>query len=569
AVWQTKAVATRMLGVRKVLQHQSVEAQSILGELRDLKTRLSRATLESGGESTQESRLASLADLSRRKEAAERRLASAVVAPEFLVDANQLSFHELLARLPDDMAVVDIVKVLDWSTPVRRGQAAEVRSVYEAFVLTNKSGKRELEWIHLGTAAQIDEAIERWRSLLIEPESAVGGSDEDATRELVARGAVVRELLWAPLERSLGAARTVIVIPDGRVAGLPWAGLPGGKPDSFLVDQFAIGVALNARHLLESARLKTAAEVQGLLAVGISDFRSSGPEGNAVVERADDARREMAKAAQNRGWPPLEGAARQVKAIEREAPTAVDALVDSTATKSSVMAKLSMNRYALIATHGFFEPPGGPVERRPTEARIRRGANDVAAGSWEIPSVIAERNPLLACGLVFAGGEIATGEELSELDMQSVEHVLLMACDTGAGAVKDGEGAQSLQRSLALAGARNVVASLWKVDDSATEDFTRRYLRNVVDGTRSPLHSLRDAQLAQRRGQGPGISDRPRYWATWTINVDGSVFDPPSPSRIRLIAPAIALLMFVSVLLAAYRLLRKLANVSVTRGDPG
>src|SRR5262249_57169198 len=65
-------------------------------------------------------------------------------------------------------------------------------------------------------------------------------------------------------------------------------------------------------------------------------------------------------------------------------------------------------------------------------------------------------------------GGILTAEALAGLNLSGLELAVLSACETGLGEAADGEGVFGLQRAFHLAGTRNVVASLWKVNDDAT-----------------------------------------------------------------------------------------------------
>ena len=73
---------------------------------------------------------------------------------------------------------------------------------------------------------------------------------------------------------------------------------------------------------------------------------------------------------------------------------------------------------------------------------------------------------------------------------------MLSACETGLGDVAGGEGVFGLQRAFHMAGTRNVVASLWKVDDQTTAALMTLFYRGLWQRQQSPIDCLRQAQLA-------------------------------------------------------------------------
>ena len=157
-----------------------------------------------------------------------------------------------------------------------------------------------------------------------------------------------------------------------------------------------------------------------------------------------------------------------------------------------------------------------PTASSPTRSSVRRfncpkGASGEPAGLDEGQrSTVAGRNPLVLSGLVLAGanlprpkdefgvpqgdGGILTAEAIATLPLDHLELAVLSACETGLGDVAGGEGVFGLQRAFHIAGARNVVASLWKVDDQATAMLMQLFYRNLWHGQQSvaPLVALRE-----------------------------------------------------------------------------
>jgi CHAT domain-containing protein len=92
--------------------------------------------------------------------------------------------------------------------------------------------------------------------------------------------------------------------------------------------------------------------------------------------------------------------------------------------------------------------------------------------------------------------------------------VVLSACSTALGRNVSGEGLVGVVRGFMYAGAKRVVASLWKVDDEATGELMRRFYEGMLVNRLSAAAALREAQVgvwSQARWKSP------YYWAAFSL----------------------------------------------------
>ena len=94
--------------------------------------------------------------------------------------------------------------------------------------------------------------------------------------------------------------------------------------------------------------------------------------------------------------------------------------------------------------------------------------------------------------------------------------VVLSACETGIGALSKGEGALSLARGFSYAGVKNLIVSLWKVNDKSTESLMAGFYKNYKkSGNKS--NALYTSKLAYLEDTSiSAIKKSPYYWASFS-----------------------------------------------------
>lgn len=162
-----------------------------------------------------------------------------------------------------------------------------------------------------------------------------------------------------------------------------------------------------------------------------------------------------------------------------------------------------------IATHGFFLQD------------ITEESKGVKV--FGIQAQRIKQNPLLRAGLMLTGAErylnnstdltpnpspkergglglengILTAYEAMNLRLENTDLVVLSACETGLGEIKNGEGVYGLQRAFIIAGAKAILMSLWTVSDEATQELMTLFYQNWLGG-QDKKEAFRNAQLKLR-----------------------------------------------------------------------
>ncbi len=125
-----------------------------------------------------------------------------------------------------------------------------------------------------------------------------------------------------------------------------------------------------------------------------------------------------------------------------------------------------------------------------TEERAKSLGKDVPLIHFATHAVINERFPLDSA-LVFTIPEhpkegqdngLLQAWEIFERVRIDADLVTLSACDSGLGKEMGGEGLIGLTRAFQYAGARSVLASLWKVEDKATAELMKRFYTYLKAG---------------------------------------------------------------------------------------
>lgn len=372
--------------------------------------------------------------------------------------APRLQRSQVRAELKSVQAALDANQVL--IEIIRYQRYAKDGKLVDAYggVVIPRTGKPS--WVPIGDAEPLDRLIE---SVVTQ----FGGEDSRSVRPPEVEGdatAALRELddrLWKPLAKALPAGtRKILLSPDGATSFLPWAALLD-KDRKFLAERWQLTQIGSGRDLLRTASASTANTLFAL-----ADGRGDLPHSRDEVE-------EVVRAAKQREW-------------------RTTLLIGEKATEARLF-QHPRPRILHLATHGgqLQRDVASEIENRLSRNAMYRGYLLLGGGDDTL-----DRWNNNGAAVPFAVDGILTAEEASSLDLGDTWLTVLSACDTGAGDLRAGEGVLGLRRGFSLAGTRNLLFSLWPVQDNATAEFMKAFYERLFR-TNDPARAFQETQVAE------------------------------------------------------------------------
>ncbi|MBI4752259.1 MAG: tetratricopeptide repeat protein [Acidobacteria bacterium] len=497
-----------------VLRNQpNPETRKLLEAYTSLANQISIVTLNGSGKKNPETHLADLRELENQKEKLEAEISTR--SAEFKTEVTPITLEGVRKLIPAGATLVEyavyrprdvkthrfgnprfVVYLLDQSQEIRFADLGEVEPIQQAVTAFRRAVSNQASsdgWSRtLGLAAQ-----------------ATGGSSTQANVKVV--GHHLEKLIFEPVRNLIGSSTHLLISPDGDLNLIPFAALTDGT-GKYLAENYLLTYLTSGRDLLR-LQVKTNSQEPPFVLVNPMYGTGKGPVlfGNNFAPLSQ-----------------LKGTLDEGNFLKGLFPDATLRL-ETAATKKALQ---SVTRPSVvhIATHGYFlKDTPQDTSATDEEKRLLTREDELRSVDYE---KLWEANPLLRSCLFFAGANTGgtnsdddgtlTALEAAQLNLWGTKLVVLSACDSGVGDVKNGDGVYGLRRALVLAGSEAQVMSLWPVSDQGTKELMTNFYRRLKagEGRSQALHNTQLEMMKSRKWR------HPFYWAAfiqsgaWT-NLEG------------------------------------------------
>ncbi len=483
------AMSNDLLGLRR---RSNPQDQQLLDQLNEIIGRLARLVLSGPQKVSLAEHQKRIAVLEELREQIEHEIS--IRSAGFFKRAEPVTLMAVQALIPANAALIEIASY----RPLFGNHQSQNDDLHSVAYVLRRDGA--VQWLKLGEAKQLDALIHEMRQ-------GLGNPGRTNVKE-VARA--LDEKLMRPLRSLIGDATQLLISPDGGLNLIPFEALVD-ESGHYLLERYAISYLTSGRDLL---RLQTRRESQNKpIVVANPTF---GEPAMIVTDASDNSNATASDRAQFDSsrlfFGPLPGVAAEVSSLKQLLPEAT--FFTREQATEAILKRIRGPTILHVATHGFFFQSEDLTSSADEVAKM----DGTRLGKW----VARVENPLLRSGLALAGANqgrsgdddgVLTALEATTLDLWGTKLVVLSACDTGLGDVKNGDGVYGLRRALFLAGTESQLMSLWPVSDRSTRDLMASYYKQLMRGA-GRGEALRKAQLEMLRSD---TRRHPYYWASFIL----------------------------------------------------
>lgn len=377
---------------------------------------------------------------------------------------------ELARALKPDEVLVDFFQI-------PAGFVGESGS-YGAIILKNGASPK---LVRIGKSGIIDLIVKRYRDLMTGKGEFALASLDDLNGKIDKVISETFGVVLKPLMPELQGSSKILFSTEGQLSFLP-LDLLGETPDALLHSSFEVSYLNASRDLLKVVPESSSGAKKTALLLGNPTFdtklSSNTTSDNPSVDEA--SRSILTEASRGVEFVPLPGTEKEINLLAPKLSGAgfeIVSFAENEATEANLIAAVKSPTVLHFATHGFFlnslpvanQGIGGNSKSAMLLSGLALTGAQSTLESWNRGQIPSPGND----GILFAS-------EVSQLDLSNTEIVVLSACETAVGKALSGEGVEGLRSGLTLAGAQNVMLTLWPVDDNATvtlmDDFYTRHL---------------------------------------------------------------------------------------------
>ena len=280
------------------------------------------------------------------------------------------------------------------------------------------------------------------------------------------------QAFWEEIDNKLNNKKTIYLSPDGVYNKINVNTLK--KPDgTYLIDEKYVRLVTNTADLVKDEIMpESSTEYKYASLFGFPDY-------NSILFKVSD------RNAVEIVIPELPGTKIEIDKINlllKEKDWSTKEYLRTDACEDTVKSLTGPN-VLHIASHGYFYPIkedygvgkvfGVEIEKAIEDPLLRSGI--LIAGSAQTLSSGQSQSDNIQNGVL-------TAFEAMNLDLDNTQLVVLSACETGLGQVRNGEGVYGLQRAFQVAGASNIIMSLWKINDKTTQELMVAFYENWLSG---------------------------------------------------------------------------------------
>ncbi|MDE6754920.1 MAG: CHAT domain-containing protein [Muribaculaceae bacterium] len=283
---------------------------------------------------------------------------------------------------------------------------------------------------------------------------------------------------------------------------------PDGVLNSIGIEYFSVNnIPVNQTHKLHRVfHLSDINKCEGLgnniYLLGVSDHNSPIGKGE-IIERGD--------------WTDLPSVKDEIELIEKDLHNfKPSVLFNDEATEQSLMALSHSPISTLhISTHGFYRSNRMLMDAAKDSShcdyhiarRFLSSGLEQLSGlvlregnlSWKVPFILEENDDILIA------------EEIENLEFPGLNLTVLSACDSGLGKV-DSEGVIGMLRAFRMAGSRNLICSLSKVDDYWAAQFMDLFYQEAAKG-----ESIHKSFHTAQQWLYHELPDNPEVWSSFIL----------------------------------------------------